>query len=285
MSKMGYLTTRGSFSVNMDDIDALKRELQQTRLAYQMAVAINHLKSSFLGRVAHELRSPLSSMISIHQMILADLCESPAEERQFIAQGQLAGRKLMAMLDEMINLSKLESGTIPLEREIFSLTKLWEDWASLTYLQAANRNIQLKFSPLTDDIAIIADYQCLSSALVLLVDAAIANLGSGSICISVSALDEKKVTISLEFTGEMALWPMPEISSLSLESKPEEVKQFTQVLGFSPSLKFQLAKGIIEVSGGEMSLDRIDNNSQDKLTEIVFSLPRSPDRKTPRDND
>ncbi|MDB9403501.1 sensor histidine kinase [Microcystis aeruginosa NIES-298] len=285
MSKMGYLTTRGSFSVNMDDIDALKRELQQTRLAYQMAVAINHLKSSFLGRVAHELRSPLSSMISLHQMILADLCESPAEEREFIAQGQLAGRKLMAMLDEMINLSKLESGTLPLEREIFSLTKLWEDWASLTYLQAANRNIQLKFSPLTDDIAIIADYQCLSSALVLLVDAAIANPGSGSICISVSALDEKKVTISLEFTGEMALWPMPEISSLSLESKPEEVKQFTQVLGFSPSLKFQLAKGIIEVSGGEMSLDRIDNNSQDKLTEIVFSLPRSPDRKTPRDND
>jgi K+-sensing histidine kinase KdpD len=285
MSKMGYLTTRGSFSVNMDDIDALKRELQQTRLAYQMAVAINHLKSSFLGRVAHELRSPLSSMISLHQMILADLCESPAEEREFIAQGQLAGRKLMAMLDEMINLSKLESGTIPLEREIFSLTKLWEDWASLTYLQAANRNIQLKFSPLTDDIAIIADYQCLSSALVLLVDAAIANLGSGSICISVSALDEKKVTISLEFTGEMALWPMPEISSLSLESKPEEVKQFTQVLGFSPSLKFQLAKGIIEVSGGEMSLNQIDNNSQDKLTRIVFSLPRSPDRKTPRDND
>ncbi|MBD2601272.1 MAG: HAMP domain-containing histidine kinase [Microcystis sp. M20BS1] len=285
MSKMGYLTTRGSFSVNMDDIDALKRELQQTRLAYQMAVAINHLKSSFLGRVAHELRSPLSSMISIHQMILADLCESSAEEREFIAQGQLAGRKLMAMLDEMINLSKLESGTIPLEREIFSLTKLWEDWASLTYLQAANRNIQLKFSPLTDDIAIIADYQCLSSALVLLVDAAIANPGSGSICISVSALDEKKVTISLEFTGEIPLWPMPEISSLSLESKPEEVKQFTQVLGFSPSLKFQLAKGIIEVSGGEMSLDRIDNNSQDKLTEIVFSLPRSPDRKTPRDND
>ncbi|WP_130757172.1 sensor histidine kinase [Microcystis aeruginosa] len=285
MSKMGYLTTRGSFSVNMDDIDALKRELQQTRLAYQMAVAINHLKSSFLGRVAHELRSPLSSMISLHQMILADLCESPAEEREFIAQGQLAGRKLMAMLDEMINLSKLESGTLPLEREIFSLTKLWEDWASLTYLQAANRNIQLKFSPLTDDIAIIADYQCLSSALVLLVDAAIANPGSGSICISVSALDEKKVTISLEFTGEIPLWPMPEISSLSLESKPEEVKQFTQVLGFSPSLKFQLAKGIIEVSGGEMSLDRIDNNSQDKLTEIVFSLPRSPDRKTPRDND
>ncbi|WP_149976853.1 sensor histidine kinase [Microcystis aeruginosa] len=285
MSKMGYLTTRGSFSVNMDDIDALKRELQQTRLAYQMAVAINHLKSSFLGQVAHELRSPLSSMISLHQLILADLCESPAEEREFIAQGQLAGRKLMAMLDEMINLSKLESGTIPLEREIFSLTKLWQDWASLTYLQAANRNIQLKFSPLTDDIAIIADYQCLSSALVLLVDAAIANLGSGSICISVSALDEKKVTITLEFTGEMALWPMPEISSLSLESKPEEVKQFTQVLGFSPSLKFQLAKGIIEVSGGEMSLDRIDNNSQDKLTRIVFSLPRSPDRKTPLDND
>jgi len=177
----------------------------------------------------------------------------------------------------MINLSKLESGTIPLDQEIFSLTKLWEDWASLTYLQAANRNIKLKFSPLTDDIAIIADYQRLFSALVLLVDAAIANLTSGSICISVSALGEKKVTITLEFPGKMALWQMSEIYPLSLESKPEEVKQFTQALGLSPS--------IIEVSGGEMSLDQIDNNSQDKLTRIVFSLPRSPDRKNPRDND
>lgn len=269
----------------MDDIDALKRELQQTRLAYQMAVAINYLKSSFLGRVAHELRSPLSSMISLHQLILADLCESPAEEREFIAQGQLAGRKLMGMLDEMINLSKLESGTITLDREVFSLTKLWQDWESLTRLQAANRNIKLKFSTLTEDIAIIADYQRLSSALVLLIDTAIANLASGSICISVSTLCEKKVTIALEFPGEIDLWQVPEIPPLSLESKPEHIKQFSQALGLSPALKFQLAKGIIEVSEGEMSLHQIDNNSQDKLTRIVFSLPRSPDRKTPLDND
>jgi signal transduction histidine kinase len=268
----------------MDDIDALKRELQQTRLAYQMAVAINHLKSSFLGRVAHELRSPLSSMISLHQLILADLCESPAEEREFIAQGQLAGRKLMGMLDEMINLSKLESGTITLDREIFSLTKLWQDWASLTYLQAANRNIKLKFGSLTDDIAIIADYQRLSSALVLLVDAATTNLASGSIGISVSALSEEKVTITLEFLGEIDLWQVPETPPLSLESKSEHIKQFTQALGFSPGLKFQLAKGIIEVSDGEMSLHQIDNNNQDKLTRIVFSLPRSPDRQTLPDN-
>jgi K+-sensing histidine kinase KdpD len=269
----------------MDDIDALKRELQQTRLAYQMATGINQLKSSFLGRVAHELRSPLSSMISLHQLILADLCESPQEEREFIAQAQQAGRKLMAMLDEMITLSKLESGIIPLDREIVSLTKLWQDWESLTHLQASNCGIQLKFGSFSEEIAIIADYQRLAAALVLLVDAAIANLASGTISISVSDFSEKGVTITIEFPGEIDRWQGTEIPTLGLESKLGEVKQFNQHLALSPALKFESAKGVIEVLGGEIFLEQIDSNGQEKLTRIVFFLPRSLDKQSLLDND
>jgi K+-sensing histidine kinase KdpD len=278
---MGYLTSRGGFSVKMDDIDALKRELQETQLAYQAAKAINQLKGGFLGRVAHELRSPLSSMISLHQLILADLCESPEEEREFIAQAQQAGRKLMGMLDDMIALSKLESGTIHLDREVFSLTKLWQDWESLTRLQAANQNIKLKFLPFDDDISIIADYQRLSAALVLLVDTVIANLGSGTICISVISLSEKIVTIAIKFSGEINLWQKMEIPFLELESKLADIKQFNQSLSLSPGLKFELAKGIIEILNGEISLHQIDSKDQEKLTQIVFSLPRSLDKENP----
>jgi K+-sensing histidine kinase KdpD len=264
----------------MDNIDALKRELEETRLAYQMARAINQLKSAFLGRVAHELRSPLSNLISLHQLILADLSESPEEEREFIAQAQQSARKLMVMLDEMINLSKLESGTIPLDREIISLTKLWQDWESLTHLQAANRGIKLKFLPFNDGIFIIADYQRLASALVLLVDTAIANLGTGTITISVCDILENIVTIAIKLPGEIDIWQTPEISPLGLESKPEDVKQFNQNLALSPSLKFQLARGIIEVLDGELSCPQIDKDSQEKLTQIVFSLPRSLDKES-----
>jgi signal transduction histidine kinase len=269
----------------MDDIDALKRELHQTRLAYQMATAINQLKSNFLGRVAHELRSPLSSMISLHQLILADLCESPQEEREFVAQAQQAGRKLMTMLDEMINLSKLESGVITLDREIVSLTKLWQDWESLTHLQATNRGIRLQFCPFTEEIAIIVDYQRLAAALILLVDTAIANLASGTIIISVSDLTEKIVTIGITLPGEINIWQGTEIPTLGLESKLGEVKQFNHGLSLSPALKFALAKGVIEALDGNIALESIDNHGQQKLTQIVFSLPRSLDRKSLLDND
>ena len=55
----------------MSDIEQLTTELENTQIAYQMAQEINQLKTGFLGRAAHELRSPLSSLISLHQLIFA----------------------------------------------------------------------------------------------------------------------------------------------------------------------------------------------------------------------
>ncbi|GBF84663.1 histidine kinase dimerization/phospho-acceptor domain-containing protein [Aphanothece sacrum] len=69
-----------------DEIEALKQELEQTKLAYQMAVQLSQFKSGFLAKTSHELRSPLSTLMGLHQLILSDLCENHEEEREFIEQ-------------------------------------------------------------------------------------------------------------------------------------------------------------------------------------------------------
>ena len=70
----------------MSDIEQLTTELENTQIAYQMAQEINQLKTGFLGRAAHELRSPLSSLISLHQLILFDFLEDQRELIRILAK-------------------------------------------------------------------------------------------------------------------------------------------------------------------------------------------------------
>jgi signal transduction histidine kinase len=80
-----------------------------------MAKEMSQFKAGFLARTSHELRSPLSSLIGLHQLILADLCDSPEEAREFVAQANASALKMVKLLDEVIAVSKTEHGTNRLE--------------------------------------------------------------------------------------------------------------------------------------------------------------------------
>ncbi|MGL5880139.1 MAG: sensor histidine kinase, partial [Xenococcaceae cyanobacterium] len=94
----------------MNEIEALKEELKQTQLAYQMAIQWSQFKAGFLARISHELRSPLSSLIGLHQLILSDLCESPEEQREFLSQAHQSALKLMRLIDEVVDIAKTSYG-------------------------------------------------------------------------------------------------------------------------------------------------------------------------------
>jgi signal transduction histidine kinase len=160
------------------------QELEQTRLALQMLAEISQFKAGFLGRISHELRSPLSSLLSLHQLILSDLCEDPAEEREFIQQSYNAATKLMKLLDEIVTISKIEAGKQALQIETLSVNDCLLECYQLTYLQAANRGIKLEITENDQELYLQADQKRLQQALVMLTDSTIANLEEGSIRIS-----------------------------------------------------------------------------------------------------
>ncbi|HAA29801.1 MAG TPA: histidine kinase, partial [Cyanobacteria bacterium UBA8553] len=112
---------------DQENLQPLKEELKQTQLAYQMAQQISQFKGGFLARTSHELRSPLSSLIGMHQLILNDLCDSPEEEREFVAQANNSAKKMVKLLDELIAVAKMEHGKTRLETRSLPLTKVFED--------------------------------------------------------------------------------------------------------------------------------------------------------------
>ena len=62
------------------------------QIAYRQLLALERFKSGFLARTSHELRSPINTIVSLHQLILEDLCEGPEEEKEFIEQSKNAAQ-------------------------------------------------------------------------------------------------------------------------------------------------------------------------------------------------
>lgn len=206
--------------------DALHDQLERFALAYRMALEMGQFKAGFLARTSHELRSPLNSIMSLQQLILTDLCDSPEEEREFISQSYAASQKLLALLNETTHVSKLEEGTITLQIEPLSLTELLSELESLTCLQAMNRNLRLTIEPPSPDIEVKGDRRWLRQVLISLVTSAIYGMDEGSIRVS-AQMDEEtgNAMIDIEDGRSPVAWSEPvDLLSQSLPGLSEDIR-------------------------------------------------------------
>ncbi|NJL83245.1 MAG: hypothetical protein HC890_10340 [Chloroflexaceae bacterium] len=124
-AKDGVMLPRADF---MDETQALRQQLQQWQLALYRAVQMSQFKAGFLARTAHELRSPLASLMGLHQLVLHDLCENREEEREFIAQAHSAAQKLMNLLDEVVRSPKPTMGCSRPSARKFSWQNSLKTW-------------------------------------------------------------------------------------------------------------------------------------------------------------
>lgn len=171
--------------------------LQALQLAYQMATEMSQFKGGFLARTSHELRSPLNGMIGMQQLILQDLCDSPEEEREFIAQANESALKMIKVLDSVLAVARLQHGTAQMELQPLQLAALLQAVYDLTYLQAADRNLKLRLTLPDPDLYVLADPDHLRQVLLYLIDAAIVAMAQGSIHVSVQVESE---------TGYAQIW-------------------------------------------------------------------------------
>lgn len=184
--------------------------LQQTELAYYRLAEIAQYKSGFLARSSHELRSPLSGLIGMHQLVLEQLCDSPEEERDCIVQANASALKMVQVLDDIIDAAKLEHGTVRANIQPVQLAPLLQKIYRLTHLQAQNRNIRLQIPTPDSDLYVLADPQRLQQALVRLIDTTISELKEGEIRLSVQP-DAISQTIGLTIDQpiDLATWSDP----------------------------------------------------------------------------
>jgi signal transduction histidine kinase len=260
-------------SLDQNDMPPISQQLQQAELAYLMAKEMSQFKAGFLARTTHELRSPLNGLIGLHQLILSDLCEDPAEEREFIGQAHERTLKLLKLMDEIINVARTEHGTNKLDIQPRSLAQMLEEVHKLTYMLAANRNFPLQLLSADPEIYVLADYLWLRQILISLIDTAISQMEEGGIYISSSTLPTSNfVNIWLDVPTHTIPWSEP-INLMESEDQPTEAN--LKNTNLSPGMRLLINQSLLEVMGGKLEIlpSTIAKETPQELTRIQISIP------------
>lgn len=217
-------------------------------LAYERLSQLERFKSGFLARTAHELRSPINSVIGLHQLILEGLCETPDEEKQFTAEAKEAAYKVLQLFDTIIAASKLDIGREVPTLEPLALKTLFKTLEELTHLQAANSNLRLAFKP--TDLSVLSDLKWLQMMLISLLDDAITSTKLGHITLDAAAEGEF-VLIKLE-----AERPANELCvrlDTSLYGREVDLSNLSSVY-LSTGLTLAVAQEMVKALHGELIL-------------------------------
>ena len=165
--------------------EAARRE---SRLAQLEAERLNLAKSGFLSRVSHELRTPLNAILGFGQLLERDLIEQG--ERETLDQMLSAGRHLLAIVDDLLDLSRIESGDLRLSLEPVQLTEVLGEAKSLITPAATAAAVGIRQRPVNVNLYVRADRQRLIQVLLNLLSNAVKyNRRGGNVVISAGRTD------------------------------------------------------------------------------------------------
>lgn len=255
-------------------VPALVQQMKQTQLAYHMAREISQFKAGFLARTTHVLRSPLNGLIGLHQLILANLCENPEEEREFIAQAHDRALKLLKLIDEILTVARIEHGTNKLNIQPLKLAELLHEVHNFTYMLAENRNFPFQLMPPDPEIYIFADPFWLRQVLVNLVETCITMMEEGSICISAKASQTSDcVHIWLDVPTHAT--PQSEPIDLMVSQQKSLFADGKKDI-LTPGMKLLLNQTLLEVMAGKLEIvpSPTTEEQADDVTRLQVSIPR-----------
>jgi signal transduction histidine kinase len=257
-------------TVDHQEVSLLLQQVKQTQMAYQMAREMSQFKAGFLARTTHVLRSPLNGLIGLHQLILSDLCESPEEEREFIAQAHERALKLLKLIDEILKVARTEHGTNKLEIQPQPLAEMLQEVHNLTYMLAENRNFGFQVLLPNPEIYVLADPFWLRQVLVSLVDTAISQMEEGKIYISVDlSPTNNEVYIWLDVpTHAISLSEPTDL----LKSQEQETQTHNDSAVLSSGMKLLLNQTLLEAMGGKLEIVPHSETSEQKASAsgVVF---------------
>ncbi len=166
-----------------------RHEIESLRHARDLAEAANRAKSEFLSRMSHELRTPLNAVLGFAQLLssrLAGLDPTAQRQAQLIEQ---SGWHLLAMINDVLDLSRAEAGTLGLQITAVPLGPLWQEVLDMMGPLAAPQRVAMRTGELPPQATVRADRVRLKQVLTNLVSNAIKyNRDGGSLTLDVAAV-------------------------------------------------------------------------------------------------
>ncbi|HOX32158.1 MAG TPA: ATP-binding protein [Spirochaetales bacterium] len=160
-------------------------ELSMLR-AKDLAEEANRLKGEFLGNMSHELKTPLNSIIGFTELAMDKAVD--AEQRELLAMALGSSKSLLALIDSVLDYTRLEAGRMALSPAPFSLDEIAGDCVDALAVEAYTKGLEAYYrrDPSLPD-SLLGDSELLRHALLNLIDNAVKFTDSGSISLAVEA--------------------------------------------------------------------------------------------------
>ncbi len=259
---------------NRDELGALAANLNRMseeldRLYQQLEAASRH-KSQFLANMSHELRTPLNAILGYTELILDKIYgEVPDKVREVLERVQKSGRHLLNLINDVLDLSKIEAGQLVLSLNDYSMKEIVQTVSTAIESLAAEKHLNLKVAVPPDLPRGKGDERRITQVLLNLVGNAIKFTESGEVAIRATASDGQFL-VAVSDTG-------PGIPEQDRQKIFEEFQQgdnsSTRQKG-GTGLGLSIARRIVELHRGRMWVE----SSPGRGSTFWFSLPVTVER-------
>jgi two-component system, cell cycle sensor histidine kinase PleC len=266
-----YSTTLATLEARAEK-DALIGELEQSKSisdeARRRAEAANIAKSRFLAQMSHELRTPLNAILGFSEVMKSETFGAHAVPayKDYAAYIHSSGKHLLELINEILDLSRIEAGHYELNEEPVSLARIVEDCHHLLNLRAGNRGVSIHEMFEADMPRLWADERAVRQICLNLLSNAIKfTLQGGEIWLMVGRTASSGQYMSVKDTGPGIPEEEIPIVLASFGQGSNSIKSAERGAG----LGLPIAKNLINLHGGTFTL----NSTLRIGTEVVVTFP------------
>ncbi|HEY9797919.1 MAG TPA: ATP-binding protein [Leptolyngbyaceae cyanobacterium] len=251
---------------------------KELELASERAEEASRLKSEFLANTSHELRTPLNGMIGFLKLILEGLADDPEEQREFIQEAHRSAIHLLNLINDILDIAKIEAGKMELELGPVRLDDLIQDVEDFTQNQAQQKNLSLNIElPATnDEVILFGNYQRLLQVMLNLVGNAIKFTHKGGVTISAEIIRRRIKFKDQELPGLVRVRVADTGIGVALDKQDRLFQSFSQVDGGrtrsygGTGLGLAISQRLVETMGGVVNFYSMGENLGSTVT---FTVP------------